>query len=294
MRRSSRDLLKTIRRIQIHSDQLAKDLLAGAYHSAFKGKGIEFEEVREYQPGDETRSIDWNVTARMNHPYVKNFKEERELTVLLVVDISSSLRFGSKYPMKSDLIAEIGATIAFSAIKNNDKIGLILFSESVEKYLPPKKGVKHVLRVIRDLLTFEPKGKSTHLNAALSFLGNVQKKSGICFLISDFLSDEDHSQEMSLIAKKHDLITIGLIDPCETALPQMNLVNFMDLETQEIQLVDTSASELQKKFQENTQFRLKEHQKLMKRIGAGYIEIHTDKPYLPPLRNFFKRREKKR
>lgn len=289
----SKDILKTIRRIQIITTQLANDVLAGAYRSAFKGKGMEFEEVREYQPGDEIRSIDWNVTARMNHPYVKTFREERDLTVILVVDVSASSHFGSHFGSKSSLIAEIGAVLAFSAIKNNDKVGLLLFSDIIEKYLPPQKGVRHVLRVIRELLVFQPKKRGSNLAGALAFLGKVQAKSGICFVISDFQC-HDYFQAAALVAAKHDLISILISDPYEHAFPRMGLATVADLETLDSAVLDTDSQILQKSYSAKSQERSLQFSQLMKKIGAGYIEISTDKSYIAPLRKFFKVRERKR
>ncbi len=286
------DLFKTIRRIQISSVQLANDALAGAYRSAFRGKGMEFEDVREYQPGDEIRSIDWNVTARMNHPYIKNFREERELTVLLVVDVSASSRFGSRDHAKATLIAEIGAIFAFSAIKNNDKVGLILFSDIVEKYVPPGKGVQHVLRIIRELLAFQPKSKGTDLKGALSFLGKVQNRKGVCFLISDFLCP-DFSHEAALIAQRHDLVAICLTDPYESKFPAVNLVALTDLETGKTALIDASIA-VQETFSQTAKQRMQQNRHLFKKIGADFINIRTDQPYLVELHKFFKIREKRR
>lgn len=287
-----KSLFQKIRRIQMQTTRLANDILAGAYHSAFKGHGMEFDEVREYQEGDEVRAIDWNVTARMNHLYVKSFREERELTVMLVVDVSASSQFGSLYRQKSELIAEIGALIAFSAIKNNDKVGLILFTEEVEKYLPPKKGTRHVLRVIRELLAYAPKKKGTNLKNALSFLGKVQRRSGICFLISDFIAS-DYSHEIALIAKKHDLISIGITDPYEITFPKMDLMLLKDLESEEMSYVDTSSPAVQKYFIEASQKRLENHKHLIKSVGADFIDIRTDQPYFAAIRKFFKIREKR-
>lgn len=286
----SKEIFKKIRNIEMHTTQLANDLLAGAWHSAFKGQGMEFEEVREYQTGDDIRSIDWNVSARMNHPYVKVFSEERELTVLLVVDVSASSRYGSNNQMKRDLIAEIGAALAFSAIKNNDNVGLILFSEEIEKYIPPKKGSRHVLRVIREVLAFEPKSRGTNLLNALHFVGNIQNRSSICFLISDFICPH-HPKEMSLISKKHDLISIAVTDPSELQLPNMELVELRDLETGETRLIDTSNKSEMVDFKKHSEQRLKSFEKLMKKTGAGFIDIRTNKPYLPAIRKFFKQRE---
>jgi uncharacterized protein (DUF58 family) len=287
------NLYKKIRRIQILSTQLATDVLAGAYRSAFKGLGMEFEDVREYQPGDDIRSIDWNVTARMSHPYIKKFREERELTVILVVDVSASLHFGSRDQLKSEVIAEIGAALAFSAIKNHDKVGLILFSEIIEKYVPPGKGVRHVLRIIRELLAFKPKQNGSNLKGALAFLGSVQRKAGICFVLSDFLCS-DYAHEAALIARKHDLISICLTDPYEGTFPKIPLVSLTDLETQETGLLDTSSDQIQNQYTEKALLRIKKNKQLMHRLNAGFIEVHTDKSYMLALRKFFKLRERGR
>jgi uncharacterized protein (DUF58 family) len=287
----NRDLLNTIHRIQIQTTHLAEDVLAGAYRSAFKGKGIEFEEVREYQAGDEVRSIDWNVTARMGHPYVKNFREERELTVMLVVDISSSSRFGSTNKLKSELIAEIGALLAFSAIKNNDKVGLIIFSNDIEVYLSPKKGLRHVLRIIRDLLVTPQPNKTTDMAKALNFLGKVKRQQTVCFLISDFMCP-DFSHELEILSIKHDVIAISVTDPYEFAFPNINLAALTDLETGKNQMIDTGSSALQQGFQEASEKRFKELKKLMKKTGSGFIDIRTNRPYLPELKKFFKLRKR--
>ncbi|WP_213157077.1 DUF58 domain-containing protein [Parachlamydia sp. AcF125] len=286
-----RELFKKIRRIQIQTTHLAEDILAGAYHSAFKGKGMEFEEVREYQPGDEIRHIDWNVTARMSHLYVKNFKEEREITVFLLVDISASSRFGSQNLLKSELIAEIGAVLAFSANKNQDRVGLILFSDQVESYLSPKKGLRHVLRVVRDLLVFSPQHSKTDLGAALAFLGKVQRKAAICFLISDFLAT-GYEHQAKLIAQGHDLISICVQDPFEAHIPPLGLLNMQDLETESVALIDSNQP--QNPLRESAQAHLRDVQFFMKTIGADFLSIRTDQPFMPVLRKFFKVRGMKR
>jgi uncharacterized protein (DUF58 family) len=293
MAKTEPDLFKTIHRIHIVSTQLANDILAGAYHSAFKGRGIEFEDVREYQPGDEIRSIDWNVTARMNHPYVKNFREERDITVILVVDVSASSLFGGQHVLKKEMIAEIGAVLAFSAIKNNDKVGLLLFSDIIEKYIPPRKGIRHVLRIIRDLLAFQPKKTGTDLKNALSYLGKVQRKSGICFLISDFIA-KDYSHEIALIAKRHDLISICVTDSYEHDFPKKGIVHLQDLESDETTISNTNTEKLQKRFQEDAKKRMELHEHTMKQAGAGFIKIRTDESYFDALRKFFKLREVQR
>ena len=279
-------VLKKIQRIQIQTTHLADDILAGAYRSAFKGKGMEFEEVREYQRGDDVRSIDWNVTARMNHPYVKNFREERELSVTLAVDISMSTRFGSKQQSKNELITEIAAVIAFSAIKNNDKIALILFSDKIEKYLPPQKGTQHVLRVIRELLTYQPTGFGTDIGAALSFLGRAQRRSGICFLLSDFIAP-DYSKEAAVIVRKHDLVPVAIIDQAEQTFPNMHLVSFADLESSETRLIDTHSSTVQEQLKHSTDERLTSQKKLMLKLGTDLCIVDTNRPYIPVLRQYF-------
>jgi uncharacterized protein (DUF58 family) len=284
------ELFEKIRRIQFITTQLANDLLAGAYHSAFKGKGMEFEEVREYQIGDDIRSVDWNVTARMHHPYVKVYREERELTVMLVVDISASSRFGSQNRSKKEIIAEIGAVIAFSAIKNNDKIGLILFSENIELHLPPKKGLRNVLRVIRELLVHKPKKIKTDLSAALSFLGRVHQKGTICFLISDFICDLPR-RELLITSQHNDLIAIQVSDPCEWEFLKMDLVQMSDLETGQTKVVDTSSEEVRKAQYQQMEERTTRLEVLMKQIGAGLIQIKTNESYIDPLRKFFKLRK---
>lgn len=286
---STDELSKTIHKIQIETVHLAAGLLAGIYRSAFKGKGIEFEEVREYQIGDEPRSIDWNVTAKMGRPYIKNFREERELTAFLIVDASSSTRFGSKNESKNKLIAEIGAMIAFSAIKNNDKVGLLLFSDEIKKYLEPKKGTRHVLHIIRELLISPQTNQGTDLRKALAFLGKVQSKRSICFVISDFMCP-DFSHEFSLLSKKHDLIAISVIDPYEVAFPDINLAALTDLETGEHQLIDTGSSSRQQSFTEASEKRLKELKTMIAKNDAGFIDIRTNQSYVKPIEQFFKMR----
>jgi uncharacterized protein (DUF58 family) len=286
----STEILKNVRQIQIKTNRTVSDLLAGAYHSAFKGHGMEFEDVREYLPGDEIRSIDWNVTARMDQPYVKNFREERELTVMLIVDVSASGLFGVTGKQKNELIAEIGAVLAFSAIQNNDKVGLVLFSDVVEKYIPPQKGQKHGLRVIRELLAFEPKHSGTNINEAIKFLANTQKRKGICFLISDFLM-ELSKQEINSFAKRHELISICLTDPREWVIPNIGLFAVKDLETGEKVLVDSKSCQ---QLAQYTQNKIENNKKLMHKIGAGFIHIRTDQPYTKPIRDYFRVRECRR
>lgn len=293
MGKASIQVLKKIRRIQIMTTKLAEDLLAGAYLSAFKGKGMEFEDVRGYQNGDEIRHIDWKVTARMNAPFVKNFREEREINVTLVVDVSGSAEFGSTHVLKSDLIAEIAAVIAFSAIKNHDKIGLILFSDKIEKYIPPKTGTRHVLHLILELLCYQPKSHGTNIANVLNFIGNVSRKSDVYFLISDFMC-KNFSEEAALIAKKCDLIAIGLTDPHEITLPRLGLTTFTDLETKESMLCDLSNQDLRSHYMDLALSRIKAVKALMSKINAGFIDIRTDKPYMAEIIKFFKIRGRKR
>lgn len=284
------ELIAKIHQIQIKTKQLVEEVLAGAWHSSFKGRGMEFEEVREYQQGDDIRSIDWNVTARMNHPYVKTFKEERELIVNLIVDFSASLQFGTKDQLKKELIAEIGALLAFSAIKNNDRVGLILFSDRIEKYIPPKRGSRHVLRIVRDLLGFESKGIGTDLSTALHFTGGMLQKSSICFLLSDFLCDlPEHA--LSILAKKHDFIAIHVSDPCEINFPNLHRVQLADLESNDSSVINTSSALISSLLQKQTRERQEDVRRLMKKIGAGYIELKTNTPYLPEIKKFFKTRK---
>lgn len=283
MEKNPASIFKTIQRIQFNSTKLANDFLAGAYHSAFKGKGIEFEDVRTYVPGDDIRSIDWNVTARMNEPFVKNFKEERELPVLLLVDISASNRFGSKQS-KKELVAEVASLLAFSATKNHDRVGLVLFSDIIEEYLPPKRGDRHILRIVRDLLAFEPTRSKTNIAHALRFAGKVQKRTCICFLISDFISD-DFAQEARVFGKQHDFIAISVTDPYEWNFPPNLLVNLSDLEEGQTKYFDSSHP-----FPSSLPDRLQKVKELMKKIKGGYIELKTSEPYLAPIQRFFKLR----
>lgn len=292
MGKPASDLFKTIRRIQIETDHLANDVLAGAYHSAFKGRGIEFEEVRAYQPGDEVRTIDWNITARMNHPFVKLFKEERELTVMLVVDVSSSCRFGRQRKLKSELLAEVGALLAFSAVKNNDKVGLLLFSDIVEKYIPPRKGLRHVLRIIRDLLYFTPQRSLTDIGHALAFVSKIHRHSSICFVLSDFqCAPFDHA--WTLLAQRHDLIAMQVTDPYEQNFPAIGLASLQDLETGRTALIDTSSKALKNALHEETAARQERLKKLCNKVGSGLIELSTENPPLAAIKRFFRLRSRR-
>lgn len=282
-----------IRRLQIRALRNVDDLFAGIYRSAFKGKGIEFEEVREYAPGDDIRTIDWNVTARSQRTYVKTFREERELTVMLVVDISASSRYSHTSRLKSEMIAELAALLAFSAIKNQDKVGLLLFSSEVELYLKPKKGVRHVLRVIRELLYFKPQHEGTHLQKALSFLGRVQNKHAICFLISDFLS-KDFSKEVAIIAKRHELIAFHVYDEFEKQFELEGLFQLRDLESHLEALIDTSDSQVRQHFQEKSQQQSLTIKRLFQKTGADYFSMHTGEHSADVLHRFFRLRERKK
>lgn len=282
-----------IRRLQIKALHNVDDLFAGIYRSAFKGKGLEFEDVREYQPGDDVRTIDWNVTARSQNTFVKNFREERELTVMLVVDISASSHFSHLDRFKSEMIAELAALLAYSAIKNQDKVGLLLFSSEIELYLKPKKGVRHVLRVIRELLYFTPKHKGTNLPKALSFLGRIQRKRVICFLISDFLTN-DFNKQAAFIAKRHELIAFHVYDTYEQLFSPKGLFNLRDLETEEEALIDTADPEIQQHFKIKTQEQALAIKHLFERVGGDYMAMHTGESSTSVLQRFFQLRGRKR
>jgi len=287
------EALQHIRRLQIQALRNVDDLFAGIYRSAFKGKGLEFEDVREYRPGDDIRTIDWNVTARSQQPFVKNFREERELTVMLVVDISASSQFSHLDRFKSEMIAELAALLAFSAIKNQDKVGLLLFTNEIELYLKPKKGVRHVLRVIRELLYFTPKHKGTDLPKALSFLGRVQRKHAICFLISDFLAD-DFKKQAALIAQRHELIAFHVYDTYEKHFVPRGLFNLRDLETGEEELIDTGDSSIQQSFEKKSEEKALATKHLFLGIGADYMAMHTGESSSTVLQRFFQLRGRKR
>lgn len=284
--------LREIRRIQMRTKHLVDTLLLGSYRSAFKGIGMEFEEVRPFQPGDDVRYIDWNVTARSGAPHVKTFREERALTVLLVVDISASGLFGSTHRSKSSLMAEIGALLAFSAIENQDKIGLLLFSSRIEKYLPPKKGLRHALRVVRELLVTEPQERGTDLGQALSFLRSVQRRTCICFVLSDFLTT-GYEQALKVASKHYDLIAVRVSDPGEKSLPPLKLVTLQDLEAQQERLVDLSNPAFRAAFAQQVEQRLERQDRLFHQLGVGLIDLQTDQTYEKAIHRFFKSREKR-
>jgi len=292
------ELLKKVRRIEIKTRGLTRQIFAGQYHSAFKGRGMAFNEVREYQVGDDIRSIDWNVTARYNQPFVKVFEEERELTVMLLIDLSGSLNFGSTQQFKRDVITEVAAVLAFSAIQNNDKIGVILFSNSVEKFIPPQKGRKHILRIISELLNFEPSGKETNISEALRFLTNAIKKRCTAFLISDFIDfDESLGQPrftdaISIANNKHDVVAIRIYDDRETQMPPVGLVRFADAETGNYFWVDTAnhqVIELYRNWWNTSTDYLKQ---AFTKARVDWISVRTDEDYVKPLMLLFKRRSK--
>jgi len=287
-----KEILKKVRQIEIRIGRLVNDVFAGKYESIFKGRGMEFHEVREYVPGDDIRSIDWNVTARTGHPFVKKFVEERELTVLLMVDVSGSGYFGTKNKMKKEVMAEIGALLAFSAIKNNDKVGLLLFTDRVEKFLPPKKGRPHALRVIRELLYYEPKGKKTNINIALEYLGSVLKKRSVIFLLSDFM-DSNYEKRLRILNKRHDIIAIPISDPRETHFPSIGLIEFEDKETGESIYLDTSDDYLKNELVKRRRSFVEGRNSLFRSMSLDSIEISTDKSYIKPLMLFFKMRAKR-
>jgi uncharacterized protein (DUF58 family) len=289
----TKELLKKVRRIQIYTSRLVNDSLAGEYHSSFKGRGIEFDEVREYQPGDEIRTIDWNVTARMGRPFIKKFVEERELTVMLMVDASSSGQFGSTGQLKSEFAAELCAVLAFSAIKNNDKVGLIIFTNEVEKYIPPKKGKKHVLHVISEVLSYKPRNKGTDINAALEFLSSVNKRRTVAFLVSDFIA-EDYERALQIANKRHDVIALSVKDPREKELPDIGIIELEDAETGEILLVDTSDPNVRKGLNVLSGKEESERDRHFRKIDVDVINAETDRSYLEPLMRFFRARAKLR
>lgn len=288
-----KEIIKKVRQIQIRTRHKVADVFAGQYHSVFKGRGMEFQEVREYVPGDDIRSIDWNVTARMGHPFVKKFTEERELTVMLLLDISASNLFGSTAQLKKDLVAELAAVLAFAAIQNQDRVGLILFSDEVEGYVAPRKGVSHVLRVIREALYFQPKRRGTRLVPALDFLNHVMARKTVSFLISDFLSDEELKPALSVTARRHDLIALRIGDRRERAWPAAGLVEWRDAETGRVFLADTSSSSIRRQFAELQQDRRKETLSLLRSSGVDAVEVHAGEPYERELMKFFRTRERR-
>lgn len=288
-----REVLRQVRRIEIRTRRLVNDVFSGEYHSVFKGRGMEFAEVREYFPGDDVRAIDWNVTARLGHPYVKQFAEERELTVMLLVDLSASGDFGSHGRMKSALAAEVAALLAFSAVTNNDRVGLLLFTDRVECFVPPRKGKQHVLRVIRDVLYFKPKGRGTKIEAALEHTGRMLKRRALVFLMSDFQS-RGYERALKLIARRHDLVALRIGDQRERELPDVGLVTIEDPETGQRHLVDTGDRRVRARFAARKAEREALFQKAIQDAQVESIDLRTEEPYIKPLIRFFEGREKRR
>lgn len=283
------DLLKKVRKIEIKTRGLSRQIFAGEYHSAFKGRGMTFSEVREYQYGDDIRSIDWNVTARFNHPYVKVFEEERELTVMLLIDVSGSGDFGTQVQMKRALITEIAAVLSFSAIENNDKIGVILFSDRVEKFIPPQKGRKHILRIIRELLEYRPHSRGTDISESLRFLTNAIKKRCTAFLISDF-RDKGYARSLQIANNKHDVAALHIFDRRESFLPSVGLLRVLDAESGMERWIDTSKSQIRQKYSMKWESHLEIMKEIFSRAGVDSVSIHTGEDYVKPLIRLFKQR----
>lgn len=288
----SRELVKKLKKIEIYTSRLANDQLAGSYHSVFKGRGMAFSEVRQYQPGDDVRFIDWNVSARMNDTYVKVFTEEREMTVMLLVDLSASERFGSTEKPKIETVAEVAALLAFSAIKNNDRVGLILFTDRVERFVPPKKGRSHVMRVVTEILNANPQGEGTDLGVALDLLGGIGKRRTVAFLISDFIADQ-YEKPLKVVSAKHDLIPIQIVDPREEELPDIGLALVEDLETGELVEVDTSDSNVRADYARETQRQRAAREHLFRRLQLDHVTVSTDRDFVRPLTELFRLRQRR-
>jgi uncharacterized protein (DUF58 family) len=292
MKRDPKEILKKIRRLELRTRRIVNSMFSGQYHSVFKGRGMNFEEVREYAPGDEIRSIDWNVTARMNAPYIKKYTEERELTVMLLVDVSASGVFGSVDLSKRELAAEVASILAFSAINNNDKVGLILFTDRIELFIPPKKGRLHTLRLIREMLFFEPQGKGTNLAYALEYLNLVTHRKAVVFMISDFLAP-DFTKPLTVTSKRHDLVAMPVFDRAEGELPDVGIVSFEDAETGEQIDINTSSRAVRQNLRELHESRLRDIEKLFLSRRIDTIRLSTSEDYLVSLRNFFELRERR-
>ena len=287
-----KEVIKKIQRIHIHTNYLVNDVLAGEYESAFRGRGMEFEEVREYQAGDDVRDIDWNVTARMGHPYIKVYREERELTIMLMVDVSNSGQFGSVKQLKNEVAAEIAAILAFAAVKSNDKVGLIIFSDIIEKFIPPKKGRNHVWRVIREVLRHKPQSKKTDINVVLDFLNKIAARRAIAFLISDFIA-KGYDKSLRITNKKHDVIAISITDPREREIPRVGFIELEDAETGEVMLIDTNDSNIRKGFSKLSAHNVKGTLEMFRSSNVDHIRIYTDQSYIDPIMKFFRIREKR-
>ncbi|MDP2906294.1 MAG: DUF58 domain-containing protein [Candidatus Omnitrophota bacterium] len=288
-----KDILKQIRRIQITTSRMVTDVFAGQYHSVFKGKGMEFYEVRQYQPGDEIRSIDWNVTARTGQPFVKKFIEERELTVMLLLDMSASSYFGTAQQLKMQLAAQLCSVLAFSAIKNNDKVGFIAFTDRIEKFIPPRKGLRHVLRVIREALYFKPQGTGTDIAGALDYLNRLTTRRTVTFIISDFFAP-DFKKKLTVANKRHDIVAVTVTDPCELELPDAGLVKLFDPEKGRDFILDTSDRNLRLEYARRSQARIKQRNSLFASARVDTIDVRTDIPYSRSLLKFFRSRERRR
>ncbi len=287
-----KEVLQKVRRIEIRTGRLVSDVFSGQYESVFKGRGMEFSEVREYQPGDDIRTIDWNVTARYGKPFVKKFIEERELTVMLLVDMSASGSFGTREKMKSELAAELSAVLAFSAIKNNDKVGMIIFTDQVEKYILPKKGRTHILRIIREILYFKPSHRRTNITRALEYMNEVNKRKAVTFLISDFIG-EGYEKALNITNRRHDVIAVTITDPREKELPNVGFIELEDSETGQYVTVDTGDRLFRDRYGEEYNRRLEDRKKMFRSMGLDSIDIYTDQPYIEPLLKFFRLRAKR-
>ncbi len=285
---TSEELLKRVRKIEIKARKLSRNIFAGEYHSQFKGRGMAFSEVREYQPGDDVRSIDWNVTARLNKPYIKVFEEERELTVMLLVDVSGSRHFGTLSQMKRDMMAEVAATLAFSTIANNDKVGVIFFSDKIEKFIPAKKGKTHVLHIIRELLSFEPTSAGTDIAQALQYFANAQKRHCTAFLISDFIGAGNMYQPLMIASNRHEVNAIQIYDRREAELPNIGLVKFHDAETNNDLWVDTAITSVRDNYAQAWRDNQNEMQQLFTRTGVSHVSVRTDEDYVKALMHLFK------
>lgn len=287
-----REILRQIRRLQLRARRAVEDLLGGEYHSVFKGAGIAFDEVRAYQPGDDVRAIDWNVTARMGTPFIKRFVEERELTVLLLVDVSGSNEFGSRARLKREVAAELAAVLAFSAVANNDRVGLVQFSDRVERFVPPRKGTRHVLRVIRDVLFFEPQHRGTSLAEGLDFLNRVQRRRAVVFLFSDFM-DDGYERALKRAARRHDLIAVSLNDPLESELPATGFLQLADAETGQHFLLDAGSRAVREAYQSASRRRREDLRQFLRATRTDLIEVSTDGGHLDALTGFFRQRERR-
>jgi uncharacterized protein (DUF58 family) len=287
-----KEILRKIRRIEITTSKLVTDILSGQYESVFKGRGIEFDEVREYQPGDEIRAIDWNVTARMGHPFIKKYVEERQMTVMILLDASASSYFGTAKRLKSELAAEVSAVLAFSAIQNKDRVGLIIFTDRIEKFVPPRKGLSHVLRVIREALYFKPKGRGTDIAGALRYLDGITSRRVVAFVISDFFA-KDYRKALSIANKKHDVVAITITDPRELDLPNVGLLELQDAESGSTFLVDSSNDVVRRKYSAKSRAMIEARGKIFSAVSMDHIDIRTDKPYIEEFIKFFKKRKKR-